>query len=533
MWIHFLRTIFLLPYGKQLLRPAAGTWAILMALLAGVMATVEGYVWMTISKIILPSEYILISIVLGIIVFALIWIFDASLITLDLSEPIYKIKKKDKKSWLIMFFTGLFSKKLGWGVAFRVIVVTTSILVTAPLLSQIFLEKEILRRIDEHNRAIVADFKAKTDGDYNRKISALRTEVNQAKKRFQEEVAGVGTSGRYGFGITAKTIQQHTDDLEMQFNMLNTERSNFIREIEKQRTEEIIKKYKLEGGWFDNFETRNMVHKKIKEDYKGIPKSEVLASVFLGLLFLVMVVLKIFQPTCIDIYYNDQLHEMYDKYVKGFFNSKLNRNEHPGGISPMDAHRFEEWIYYTWIKTKDNDEKEAEKSQIKHKLEDLLGEFEHKEAKQKEAIKAVKIDIEETKVDIEKLIVKQQEFNNRKVCKEHEFVTIKESLDELKRQLATQRSGDVIPQLIDIKTKLVNESTLLKKDIDELNLELAQIDFDITRIMSDIELMEKDNEIESEYYNTIINDKQSLRVKELGRMTNQINVLIESLDDFS
>ncbi len=77
---NFMKLAVLRPYGKHLLTPAASVWFLFMAFLVSIMAIVEGSTWGIISTYVIPEPYKMAAVFVGLIIFALIWIFDSSLV---------------------------------------------------------------------------------------------------------------------------------------------------------------------------------------------------------------------------------------------------------------------------------------------------------------------------------------------------------------------------------------------------------------------------------------------------------------------
>ena len=146
------RTLFLRPYGQNLLRPTASIWIFFMSLLALCLAVIEGMVWGFTSSIILNEELKYVPIFIGIIVGVFIWIFDASLIQLDTSKPIFDTGKPHGKNAISRFFSAMFSSsRLAWGILARITILCISLYFTAPMLGQLFLDKEITQRMNAGN----------------------------------------------------------------------------------------------------------------------------------------------------------------------------------------------------------------------------------------------------------------------------------------------------------------------------------------------------------------------------------------------
>ena len=72
------------------------------------------------------------------------------------------------------------------------------------------------------------------------------------------------------------------------------------------------------------------------------PRQVALRS-FLTFLFLGLVILKLFQPRSVGIYFSEQLQSLYTDYSQGKFDEYLDAHDGARSGTPMTPQRFEEW----------------------------------------------------------------------------------------------------------------------------------------------------------------------------------------------
>jgi hypothetical protein len=99
-------------------------------------------------------------------------------------------------------------------------------------------------------------------------------------------------------------------------------------------------------------------------------RAELAVRGFLGFLFLGLLVLKFFQPRSIDVYYNEQLHSIFDRYQKGLFDQHLPPAERASSGGSIDPLRFEDWCLNTYaaVRTEDELRKKSECEFLTHEL---------------------------------------------------------------------------------------------------------------------------------------------------------------------
>ncbi|MBF0282497.1 MAG: DUF4407 domain-containing protein, partial [Zetaproteobacteria bacterium] len=334
MLVRFVQVLMLRVYGKHLLQPSAAVWLTFMALLALSMAAVEGIVWGVTAQGMLPKEYAMFGGLVGALVAVLIWFFDASLITLDISEQGDGAVKKTRR-W---------SEKLLWGLLIRSLIVVSTLVVTAPLLGQLFLQIEISNRIHDLNDEKIATLMQSQIDAYDRLLQRQRDQYDHLQVKIQDEIAGISGSKKYGYGPVADAIQLQIDHVNQEIESLFLKKSMEIARIQSATAAELRSLYGVPLLMVDSFETRNQIHHAMKQEDEGYPMSELLAMLLLALMFIVLMVLKLFQSRGVVIYFNARLQEYYQNYLSGEYSAYIAENERASGPSPMHAYRFHDWI---------------------------------------------------------------------------------------------------------------------------------------------------------------------------------------------
>ncbi|MBK5968906.1 MULTISPECIES: DUF4407 domain-containing protein [Thiorhodovibrio] len=204
--IDYLR---LRPYGDSLLTPAAAAWIGSARVLVFLMASIEGFVWGAVGLSMVPTETAWLGPPVGLFLFALmfavIWILDASLVMSE--KPSLNTQPSNK---------GLAAKGrvLRWllGLLVRVAIVAISLYVTAP-----FVEKLI--RADD----IAAWHQAQVERYFDQRARDLNEQVE-------------ARAARQGAGYNARA-----QDLERQIGVLQQ-----TIEGERERREQLTAEYRPE-----------------------------------------------------------------------------------------------------------------------------------------------------------------------------------------------------------------------------------------------------------------------------------------------
>lgn len=247
--IDYLR---LKPYGNALLTPAAAAWIGSARVLVLLMASIEGFVWGAVGLSMVPKETAWLGPPVGLFLFALmfavIWILDASLVMSE--KPSGKLLSSDKG----LAGTG---RRLRWlsGLLVRVAIVAISLYVTAPFIEKLIRADDIATwhqarveqyfdqrardlteqvearaaqqeagytaRIEDLQReigllqqAIEAERQAHEQliAEYQPEIQVLTRDLAEARKRVGDEILG-RDGRREGFGPEAKKWTDRADQL--------------------------------------------------------------------------------------------------------------------------------------------------------------------------------------------------------------------------------------------------------------------------------------------------------------------------------
>jgi hypothetical protein len=96
----------------------------------------------------------------------------------------------------------------------------------------------------------------------------------------------------------------------------------------------------------DSFQERARVLATIKTDQYRLTERAVQA--FLAFLLVALVLLKLFEPRSVKVYFSERLQGLYRQYAGGLFDPHLDPVERSSGAAPMGPLRFEDWCLNTY-----------------------------------------------------------------------------------------------------------------------------------------------------------------------------------------
>ncbi len=482
----FSKLAYLRPYGKNLLTPAASVWFLFMSFLVSIMAIIEGTTWGIISTYVIPDPYKLAAVLVGLIIFALIWIFDSSLVTMDLSNAPSSNQKESQSDTTLKTF---FSSRLGWGALLRIAVITTSILVTAPLLTQLLLSADIQEELDHKRGEIRVKLIADATKEHRTKLEKLNDILDTLRRNITEEIAGRGKSSRYGVGPVAETIRDQINVYERQAKKIQQQMEQEINLIETSDAQALATRYGV-ASLENTFSNRRQIQLSLlksnnNQQYKTL---ELLARIFLALIFIALVGLKIFQPKSVGIYLNEHLQDMYLRYLSGGLDHTIEENEYADSGSPMTPYRFQDWVYTTYLVEENDEQRRSLSSKFRRTEEEL-------NRSQAEIVRRM----DPFKSKLAALRKQEGELILKEKSKAAEKQELKRSIGENQRLLDTLRRNGFKELPPDTQGELIAEKAQIAKQIHEMSREVVKVIGESEEIRYHIELLRNElREIQGE-----------------------------------
>ena len=485
-----INTLFSIrPYKNKLLTPGASYWIACVHLVIFVMAMSEAIAWGYLGSLFGKGTtgYLAAGIAF-LFMFSIIWVIDVSFVTMDLSRSFYDraILKQDTEKWQDR-------ARLGIGLLGRVMIVLVSLSISAPFLSQIVFKQDVDNEIERRNTASIAAVQDSILADRSAEIAAVDSLILDRETALIEETAGQGASGNYGVGPVTLTMEKNLQRMREERASLLQQRATLESSMQSLSPQEFAGLYNVDliGN---GVQAREEILGSLMENPQYVTAKRAVTA-FLAFIFAALVLLKLFQPRSVRIYYNEKLQDLYREYLAGNLNKWIAKEEQstPEGESQMSPLRFEDWCVNTYsvvrsedIKRRDSrkiynlfkmkiEQLEEEKNEIKRMLEPIEAEFD--EAMKE--ISRIKIELLQADSDItqgqrnEEDIAGQltsidDDLNNSRFRGSDVLiaVTAKKDLEEKLAQhkndaIALQHRRNLILHMLDVKE---NES----KDIQEL-----------------------------------------------------------------
>jgi len=347
------------PHGDQLCAPTARFWIFCARVLILIMATAEAVSWGYVGSLFGTG---FMSFVTGLAaatsLFFVIWLADATFVTMDTSRSHYQrlLFTEDRLAG------EMDQRKFLAGLVVRGLIVVVSLWVTAPFLAQLVFQRDVVDAIAAKNGASVSSTRTALAARYDQQLRPLDSALNSAQSAGILEASGQGPSGRYGRGAAVVAIEQRISDLQRRIAATTTERDSVLFAFDRAPAAVLSSRFGvplLDDGLRSRSEVLEVMMQN--PDYSG---AKVALSVFLSFLFLGLLILKLFQPRSVAIYYSEHLQSLFTDYSQGKFDDHLDPHDRARVGAPMTPQRFEEWCLRSYKLVREEDERRRRTEQM-------------------------------------------------------------------------------------------------------------------------------------------------------------------------
>ena len=325
------------PYGDALLTPGAAFWIFCARVAIFVMASAEALSWSYLGYYIGQSSQPYVSAALaGLAIFSVIWIVDASFITLDTSRT------ADESAILGKTSPGHADKwKLAAGLLIRGAIISATLVISAPFLAQLVFFRDISAEMNRRDASLAATERARVAASFDARAAALMNARRALDEASIREAAGAGPSGRMGRGPAVATIEKRLADVDAQLAALQGEKDAALRGFDGLSRTQLQQRYGVQFAE-DGIRTRGEILSALRTN-ETYANAELAIRGFLAFLFLALIVLKLFQPASVSVYFSEIMQDLHAQYRAGSFDSWLPPEERSYarvGLTPL---RFKAW----------------------------------------------------------------------------------------------------------------------------------------------------------------------------------------------
>jgi hypothetical protein len=478
----------------------------------------EGVLWATVMYHQFNS--MVAGIITFFVAFFMIWLTDVSIILYDFSTiKSNSIRDKINKNLLntvMNFITISVSTKIGLGLIFRAVLVVMILSITAPTLMYFILNTEISSEIRHDNLKFYNKAKDDIKNKYKIEISNIEQEVKDLKEKYLIEISGNGGSGSKGVGSISRAIKIEQNNAK---NALINKKNDLEKELNSLTNLDNItfeKRYGYQLITDSSFnEKLNRVMSMMKNDEY---KFSVYASEgIVGFIFLLFVMIKLFQPRVVGIYLNASVQDIYKRWINGIYDDSLPDELQSKHKDIFGAIGFEDKIY-SRIKNRKDKFSEDELRTLRYEKKILLAYINNEESNLK-----LKIDKElSMKADLEALKVKDNKIFESKSNTNKELKQLQAELNE--QTISLDEFKD-----IDIKDKLAKLAKLTNNIDDPKTIQSLLETFDKNKEEMEQEVLNTNNNISKINKSILELDSKLIQIEREEKNINE-NITMHSLD---
>jgi len=340
MFAKFRYLLTLRTYGNDLLTRSSRGYLVFMSLIMFMVALAEGVAWGYAGSTFVAAAPLLGGVGVGCFVFMVMWSFDRSLVTADMSDAehiraLNGIYQKDteftgeenKNRTNVIKTTFTFFQAHPFFI-FRMVIAALSLYIAAPYVSELVFRADIQNKQNDYFQSAVNQYKTSYADTKKHELALLDTKISQTNDKLQAEISGGknSLSGRYGRGASAIAIESEVNDLKAQYNRIDQERKSHIARIE----------HALEKNDFAELAALNIkvdkdspvLRKKAVRDIQ-VSNPEEFDQVEWGVRALLVILatilfsMKFMQPRVLKLYYSSRLQEKWNLYCLGQFDVGL------------------------------------------------------------------------------------------------------------------------------------------------------------------------------------------------------------------
>jgi len=336
------------PHDDRLLTSSAGFWLFSARVLVFAMATAEAVAWGYLGFILSDGPLRWFSAAFtGITIFLVVWMIDVSLITMDRAWPEHarailgKPMEKDRRL------------RDGMTFGLRIVLLLASLTITAPYLAQLVFYRDIQQFNQGVAAARIDTARAQLEQRFARADAEKGRAVEVARGSYEREIAGKGPSGRYGAGPTAQAMARAIASLEGERAALDRQWQREMAQFDALTRDPEVNRVQLATRYNLVVPTQTILgNGAVLRELRKRPEhqqTEFAIKAFLAFIFAGLLLLKLFEPYTVRLYFSEVLQQEYERYRAGAFDEVLppvERSTAPG--SAMSPQRLYDFLANVW-----------------------------------------------------------------------------------------------------------------------------------------------------------------------------------------
>lgn len=332
------------PYGNHLADGVVNSWVIFARLCIVSIALCDAVAWGSLARITASGPWAHVAaIVFGVMVFLVIGTLNATFVMQDVtsaSVPSEQTHEEPRKLRRRLRALARVFDTSHVAMFVRVLLVMLAFIVTAPVLTMFVFSRDIDAAMAKQRAEAEAVARAALVRKYDDALADTQARLQQLNGTLAAELTGAGGSDRYGAGPTVRAIQEQIRRLESARDSLQAEKASQLRAFDAASHEERVAIFGVRFLGEGPEARARFLAELEKSQAFGDTRQSIIA--FLGLTFLSLLILKLFQPRAVQHYYSESYQAAYADYRAGTYNARLSETLRPdqGGMTPAQFIRW-------------------------------------------------------------------------------------------------------------------------------------------------------------------------------------------------
>lgn len=310
-------------YGNNLLTSGGASYLTVISVIVSLSALAEAFAWGHFGSTFTSSNPYLGGVVLGVFIFLLFWFFDRTMVTQDMMSEEHA-KTLEGENYQPNF---LEKYKVYFVFAIRLVIVLTSLYITAPFLTQLVFKTDIKNEMELQYKENIENAKEETLGKLEKKIEEQNYYIQSLHEKLQSEISGKNGS-KYGKGPVAQSIELELDDANNKLQELKISFDNDKKKLNGaiiSNDSEILKSFGILMVKDSPVFRENAIEKLKKQS--AFKNTQFAVDGFLILVGLILILSKLLQLKSLKMYYSSRLQEAWANYINGNYDEYLPESE--------------------------------------------------------------------------------------------------------------------------------------------------------------------------------------------------------------
>jgi hypothetical protein len=337
-WSWFILWLTLKTYGANLLCNDAGLWIFSVRLLMLFLISTECASWgYAACQIASPDIAPFVSAFAVLAAFTLNWTLDGSIMTIDREKLYLKVRPAARNAGSLSAQNKILILVLG-----RMAMISAVLYASSSFLVQAMFHKDIESEMANENRTHIEQKRLDLLKPLEERSTALQKTIAGEEGDVALEIKGLSSTQIPGCGKVCRELREPLANQRLELTATQDRIAAIQKDFEQNTPAELQQRYHI-GLLGDGLEARGRIVEKLKQN-EGFKRTEWWIQGALTILFMGLLLLKIYQPPSVALYYSAVRQDLFKRYRAGEFNHLLRPLQYPdsptGGMTPYE---FAEW----------------------------------------------------------------------------------------------------------------------------------------------------------------------------------------------